>query len=33
MKRAIRFQLNGRPVHLDTDDARTLLWVLRGTSS
>src|SRR5258706_1720279 len=30
MKRAIRFQLNGHPVNLDTDDARTLLWVLRG---
>ncbi|MFP5247667.1 MAG: (2Fe-2S)-binding protein [Thermoanaerobaculia bacterium] len=30
MKRAIRFRLNGRPVSLDTEDDRTLLWVLRG---
>lgn len=29
MKRAIHFRLNGRPVTLDTDDGRTLLWVLR----
>lgn len=29
MKRSIRFRLNGRPVSLDTDDARSLLWVLR----
>ena len=29
MKREIRFRLNGRPVTLDTDDDRTLLWVLR----
>ena len=29
MKRRIRFRLNGRPVSLDTDDQRTLLWVLR----
>jgi aerobic-type carbon monoxide dehydrogenase small subunit (CoxS/CutS family) len=29
MKRSIRFRLNGRPVSLDTEDARTLLWVLR----
>ena len=29
MKRTIRFRLNGRPVALDTDDDRTLLWVLR----
>jgi len=25
----IRFQLNGRPIALDTDEDRTLLWVLR----
>jgi aerobic-type carbon monoxide dehydrogenase small subunit (CoxS/CutS family) len=30
MKRAIRFRLNGKPITLDTDDERTLLWVLRG---
>ena len=30
MKKSIRFRLNGRPVALDTDDQRTLLWVLRG---
>ena len=30
MNTSIRFQLNGRPVTLDTDDQRTLLWVLRG---
>lgn len=30
MKRAIHFRLNGKPVTLDTDDSRTLLWVLRG---
>ena len=30
MKREIRFRLNGRPVVLDTDDERTLLWVLRN---
>ena len=29
MKRSIRFRLNGRPVSLDTDDTRTLLWALR----
>ncbi len=29
MKNAIRFRLNGRPVALDTDDDRKLLWVLR----
>jgi nicotinate dehydrogenase subunit A len=29
MKTPIRFRLNGRPVTLDTDDNRTLLWVLR----
>jgi aerobic-type carbon monoxide dehydrogenase small subunit (CoxS/CutS family) len=30
MKRPIRFRLNGRPVTLDSEDDRTLLWVLRG---
>jgi len=29
MKRTIKFRLNGRPVSLDTEDDRTLLWVLR----
>jgi aerobic-type carbon monoxide dehydrogenase small subunit (CoxS/CutS family) len=29
MKAAIRFQLNGQAVTLDTDDERMLLWVLR----
>jgi len=29
MKRQIQFTLNGRPTTLDTDDERTLLWVLR----
>jgi nicotinate dehydrogenase subunit A len=29
MKRQIRFRVNGKPVSLNTDDARTLLWVLR----
>ena len=29
MNRAIHFRLNGKPVTLDTDDRRTLLWVLR----
>jgi len=29
MKRTIRFRLNGRPVSLETEDDRTLLWVLR----
>jgi aerobic-type carbon monoxide dehydrogenase small subunit (CoxS/CutS family) len=29
MKKPIRFRLNGRPADLDTDPARTLLWVLR----
>src|SRR5437867_3371421 len=29
MQRKIQFRLNGRPVELDTDDQRTLLWVLR----
>jgi len=30
MQRNVRFRLNGRPVSLDTDDQRHLLWVLRG---
>jgi aerobic-type carbon monoxide dehydrogenase small subunit (CoxS/CutS family) len=30
MKRPIRFRLNGKPVSLDTEEDRTLLWVLRG---
>lgn len=30
MKRTIRFRLNGKPVTLNTEDDRTLLWVLRG---
>jgi aerobic-type carbon monoxide dehydrogenase small subunit (CoxS/CutS family) len=30
MNTAIRFRLNGRPATLDTDDGRSLLWVLRG---
>lgn len=30
MKRTIRFRLNGRPVSLETEDDRTLLWVLRN---
>ena len=29
MQRTIKFRLNGRPVSMDTDDQRTLLWVLR----
>ncbi len=29
MKRAIQLKVNGRPVALDTEDDRTLLWVLR----
>ena len=29
MKTSIRLRLNGRPTTLDTDDGRTLLWVLR----
>jgi len=28
-KRSIRFGLNGRSLDIDTDDERTLLWVLR----
>ncbi len=30
MKNAIRFRLNGQPTALDTEEDRTLLWVLRG---
>jgi nicotinate dehydrogenase subunit A len=30
VKRNIRFRLNGRPVTVETDDARMLLWVLRS---
>ena len=30
MKRPVRFRVNGRPVALDTEADRTLLWVLRG---
>ena len=30
MKRPIRFRLNGKPVTLNTEDDRTLLWVLRN---
>jgi nicotinate dehydrogenase subunit A len=30
MQRKIDFRLNGRPVSMDTDDQRLLLWVLRG---
>lgn len=29
MKRPIRFRLNGKPVTLNTEDERSLLWVLR----
>lgn len=29
MTKSIRFELNGRPIALDTDGDRTLLWVLR----
>jgi nicotinate dehydrogenase subunit A len=29
LKRSIRFGLNGQPVTINTDDDRTLLWVLR----
>lgn len=29
MKTSVRFRLNGKPTALDTDDGRTLLWVLR----
>ena len=30
MKREVKFRLNGKPVAVDTDDQRALLWVLRG---
>jgi aerobic-type carbon monoxide dehydrogenase small subunit (CoxS/CutS family) len=30
MRRAVAFAVNGRPVRLDTDDERPLLWVLRS---
>ena len=30
MKKTIRFRLNGKPTTLETDDGRTLLWVLRA---
>ena len=30
MNEPIDFQLNGQPVHLETDPLRTLLWVLRA---
>ena len=29
MKKSIRFQLNGKPTTLETNEDRTLLWVLR----
>jgi aerobic-type carbon monoxide dehydrogenase small subunit (CoxS/CutS family) len=29
MKDSVSFRLNGKPVHLDVDGDRTLLWVLR----
>jgi aerobic-type carbon monoxide dehydrogenase small subunit (CoxS/CutS family) len=29
MKRPLRLQVNGRPLSLDTEDDRALLWVLR----
>ena len=29
MARTVRFRLNGKPVSLETDEERTLLWVLR----
>jgi aerobic-type carbon monoxide dehydrogenase small subunit (CoxS/CutS family) len=29
MKKSIRFRLNGHPAALDTEEDRTLLWVLR----
>lgn len=29
MKKPIRFRLNGKPTTLDTEEGRTLLWVLR----
>ena len=30
MRDSIRFRLNGRPVSLQTDGTRKLLWVLRN---
>jgi aerobic-type carbon monoxide dehydrogenase small subunit (CoxS/CutS family) len=30
LKRSVRFRLNGHPVAVDTDDSRSLLWVLRS---
>jgi len=30
MKTPIRFRVNGRPVTLETEEDRTLLWALRG---
>jgi aerobic-type carbon monoxide dehydrogenase small subunit (CoxS/CutS family) len=30
MTRPVRFRVNGRPVTLDTEARRTLLWALRG---
>ena len=30
MTKTIRLKVNGRPITLDTDEDRTLLWVLRG---
>jgi aerobic-type carbon monoxide dehydrogenase small subunit (CoxS/CutS family) len=30
MPRAVSLTLNGKPLRLETDDERTLLWVLRG---
>jgi aerobic-type carbon monoxide dehydrogenase small subunit (CoxS/CutS family) len=30
MRRPVSFTLNAKPVRLDTEDERTLLWVLRG---
>jgi len=30
MRRAVSFTLNGKPVHLEVDDERMLLWVLRS---
>ncbi|HCS48664.1 MAG TPA: (2Fe-2S)-binding protein, partial [Candidatus Aminicenantes bacterium] len=29
MKETIRFEINGRPVSLDVDSDRMLLWILR----
>ena len=30
MKRSVRFRVNGRPVAMETEDERLLLWVLRN---